>query len=442
MAVVTAIGFSACSPKESDDHSLGGQFQDGLAFTVVPAESQNTYTFTNTSPNVASTLYRIDFGDGKSEVFPVGGTIAHTYKRAGAYNVQIQAFTKAGQSVLAQSVTVDKDLADPGWAGFGYDSADNLFANCNVKSYETWKGDNDWATVAGYPIVSPTDLTPQQAYSLNLGTATPDDGGSNPWRVQFKINTDIKVSSAKSYDYSVTLKANKTIPNAAIKVGIQGDDGPAVIYQQPTRLEGGQSCTLAWTDLPGVDGDVQIVFGLGGNEDGTELDISNITLREHIDGAEAPFVYGYESNLLRDAGYEISYYYAPGWSQIADPKPEADGTAEIAYDFSAATSDQWQNQVHIKFPDVKLDASKKYNFSVVLVSDKDFFGATVKPHPDGDDGTFFSEARHELKANVSKVVRLEECAGFDGVFVLTLDFAGNPDNTKVIIQNITLEEVK
>ena len=438
--IAVMAGMTSCDPKEFDDYSLSSNLQSDLAFTVEEGEN-NTFLFTNNSPQVASTQYMIAYGDGKTAKFSAGTSVEHQYKKAGTYAAKLLAFNKAGQSEVSKSIDVLNDLPESGWIGFGYESADNLFAKCKIKGYETWKGDDGWQSIDGYPQVSPTDLAPQQSYTLNLGAKSSDDGGGNPWRVQFKINTDIAVSAAKSYDYSVTVKANKTIPSAAVKVGIQGNDDPAVLYQQPVKFEGEHTCTFAWTDQPGVDGEVQIVFGLGGNEDDTEVEISNITLREHVEGAEAPFVYGYESNLLRDAKYEISYYYAPGWNPIANPTPDADGTSQISYNFASATADQWQNQVHLKFPDVKLSASKKYNFSIVLVSDQDFFGATVKPHLDGNDGTFFSEERYELKANTPKVVRLEECDGFDGVFVLTLDFAGNPDNTNIDIQSITLQEV-
>ena len=158
----------------------------------------------------------------------------------------------------------------------------------------------------------------------------------------------------------------------------------------------------------------------------------------------APFTgYKYDSefNLWKQCTPSIaSCYYAPGWAQIADPTVDLTNEV-ITVTMPSATSDQWQAQVHIN-TGIALEAGKNYDFSCIINSTTDNGGGiTVKPHPEGDDGTFLTQDRNPVTANEDKVLCLTDVPGFDTQnLVITLDFGGCGDNTVATISNIVIKD--
>ena len=156
------------------------------------------------------------------------------------------------------------------------------------------------------------------------------------------------------------------------------------------------------------------------------------------------FNYNADSNIWKpaDAAHTYSYYYAPGWSQIADPETTQDG-AEYTLSLPSATSDQWQAQFFI-IPDtpVVLEASKNYDFSVIVNSSTDIPNMTFKLTDVGDDGNFLFTERQNIKAGEQFIFYRSDLAGIDapnGV-KMVFDFGGNPDNTTVSVARITLKD--
>lgn len=64
---------------------------------------------------------------------------------------------------------------------------------------------------------------------------------------------------------------------------------------------------------------------------------------------------------------------------------------------------------------------------------------TVKPHPAGDDNTFFTADKFPVVKGTN-VIALSDCIGFDGEIVLTFDFAGAPEGTTFTLQNAYVAE--
>ena len=83
------------------------------------------------------------------------------------------------------------------------------------------------------------------------------------------------------------------------------------------------------------------------------------------------------------------------------------------------------------FEDFNLSSGKHYDFSFVVIADHDIPGMTVKPQKLGDDETYFSADRYDVKANVPTAITLPDNAGFDGALRISLDFGGTPAGTKV-----------
>jgi len=145
-------------------------------------------------------------------------------------------------------------------------------------------------------------------------------------------------------------------------------------------------------------------------------------------------------NMWNTAEYSMFYYYAPGWSQIADPTFVANGN-DYTVTLPEATTDQWQAQVAFK-TDMKTNADTNYDFSCILNSDKDLNGATVKLVLDGDgnDGIFYFADRIDLKAGEDYIFWKSDMPGIDMDKVdIFFDFGGCQAGTIVNISNIVLK---
>ena len=145
-------------------------------------------------------------------------------------------------------------------------------------------------------------------------------------------------------------------------------------------------------------------------------------------------------NMWNKAEYTMFFWYAPGWSQIADPDFVANGN-DYTVTLPEATTDQWQAQMAFK-TDMKTNAATNYDFSCILNSDKDLNGATVKLVLDGDgnDGIFYFADRIDLKAGEDYIFWKSDMPGIDMDKVdLFFDFGGCQAGTIVNISNIVLK---
>ena len=145
-------------------------------------------------------------------------------------------------------------------------------------------------------------------------------------------------------------------------------------------------------------------------------------------------------NMWKNVDYNMFFYYAPGWNQIADPDFEANGNDYTIY-LPEATSDQWQAQCAFKTTNISTSADRNYDFSCILNSDKDLNGVTVKLVMDGDDNVFYFADRIDLKANQDYIFWKSDMPGIDMERVnLFFDFGGCPESTTVSIYNIVLKD--
>ncbi len=177
-----------------------------------------------------------------------------------------------------------------------------------------------------------------------------------------------------------------------------------------------------------------------------DLAISNNDIAWHytlnLEG-DAPFngfKYDSDFNLWKTANVTVgAFYYAPGWSQIADPEYTFEnGTYTVT--LPTATTDTWQAQMPL-LTDIAASKTTNYDFSVLLTSSVDHPGVMVKLTEDGDDGNFFFEEKVALKAFEETVFYMSDMPGIDAAKLkLVLDFGGNADNTVMTIRNIVLKD--
>lgn len=148
-----------------------------------------------------------------------------------------------------------------------------------------------------------------------------------------------------------------------------------------------------------------------------------------------------DTNLWRNASKtNYFFYYAPGWSQIADPSVDVSGN-DYVLTLPAATTDQWQAQVAFTNLGIATSSSKTYDFQVVLKSNNDLPGVTIKLTHADDDNVFYCADRHKVPANTDFLYQLADIPGQDIPDLdLFFDFGGNPENTVVDIKQIIISE--
>jgi hypothetical protein len=145
-------------------------------------------------------------------------------------------------------------------------------------------------------------------------------------------------------------------------------------------------------------------------------------------------------NMWKNVEYNMFFWYAPGWNQIADPGFEANGNDYTVF-LPEATTDQWQAQMAFKTTNISTTADKNYDFSCILNSDKDLNGVTVKLVWEGHDDVFYFADRVDLKAGQDYIFWKSDMPGIDMDHVsLFFDFGGCQAGTTVNISNIVLKD--
>ena len=203
--------------------------------------------------------------------------------------------------------------------------------------------------------------------------------------------------------------------------------------------------------MDGIDMEkISLFFDFGGNPAGTEVTIKDIVFREHVESGNAggggSDNAGIDPNSpdnmwLSMSVEEMFYYYAPGWTQIADPETTVEGNS-LTVSLPEATTDQWQAQVAFR-TNLSSQAGKKYDFYCVVESNNDLPGMTIKLTKTGDDNTFYFADKHVIPAYEEYVYQV---IGMDGIDMekisLFFDFGGNPAGTEVTIKDIYFAEHK
>ena len=157
------------------------------------------------------------------------------------------------------------------------------------------------------------------------------------------------------------------------------------------------------------------------------------------------FNYNHEANLWKpvdaEGAHSYSFFYAPGWTQIADPEVSCAG-GKYTFSLPSATSEQWQAQCFIiPTTDLPLSAATNYDFSCILNSSTDIKKVTLKLTDTTNDGNFLFTENVNLTAFEDYVFYLSDLPVIDAAAVkMVFDFGGNPDNTEVSVSNIVLKD--
>lgn len=206
-------------------------------------------------------------------------------------------------------------------------------------------------------------------------------------------------------------------------------------------IDGQYSTSFSITKYYRKAGDysVDIKFtNANGMSDGT------ITKTFHIDktimNGFSGFKYDTDFNLWKNATVSTpTFYYAPGWTQIADPAYKIEGTG-YKVTLPEATTETWQAQMMLP-TNISSEASKHYDFSTILTSTTDHPHVMVKLVDSTDDNVFFFAQTIALTANEPVCFWKSNMEGLDiANLKLVLDFGGNAANTEVTFEDIVFKD--
>lgn len=334
---------------------------------------------------------------------------------------------------------------DTSFKGFKYDSEFNMWKKAEVTLQSTWFSGPDWSGGLEPDVV--------EVSNEKIFVHTPAAMGNDQWQGQVHVGTNIEVSAAETYDFSCKVEA-PVDSKVTVKVQMDGDDGVSFAGQEQIAFEAGGSYYY-FSDLPGFDGTLKIAFDFAGYPD-TDFTITDIVFKKHSDDdgtilpnepdePEAPVTWvGVDSdqNLWHSCTWTNTFYYAPGWNQIADPTVNVDGNV-ITVDLPEATSDQWQAQVAFH-TDIATSAAKSYDFRVTFYSNTDHPGVTFKCVLSGggdNDNVFYMADRLKVEAYEDVTYKWVNLPGIDmDKMSVFFDFGGNAANTQFQIKDIIIQE--
>ena len=436
-----AFGLTSCDPVDSDDYSLGGNTipQEALSWNVSQTDEakQTTFTITNNSQLLDGVTYYVSTNGAKLTVFPVGASTDVTVKSNGTVAFALYAFSACDQKMLTWTTDVDWFTVDEDLQWLGYTEGNDLLEDW-IPANNYWFSPSDWSG----------GLNPNFDGDIHSGlTLTiPENCGSDQWQAQVHLeNNGPTLSAGKTYDFSVAIEASADMAGdgVTVKPQKQGDDNTFFSDARHPIKKGLNVISLA--NCQGFDGPFKLALDFAGAPVGAQYTIKRVFLTEHnaanATGDTWAFDFKSDNNILKEATLQPEFWFSPSnWS--GGLNPEAEGTAEL---FEVVVpegmgGDQWQGQIHLRFPDVNVASSKKWNFSVVVVADHDIPGMTVKPQQNDNDNVFFSDDRHDVAANVPSSFVYTSQNGFDSGFQLCLDVAGAAAGTKVKIMGIYLGE--
>ena len=337
------------------------------------------------------------------------------------------------------------------------------------------------------------DITPEMSFYYNPDPGWGNDqttlfaslfeGGNNDyhvtipqecfseWQAQVHFHTNLTTSAANHYDFSVVLSTDRDIDGVVVKLTNE-DDTEAIIDEHQINLKAGDDYVFWKSDIEGKDlTPVKLVFDFGHATGETHVDIKNIVLKNHADDdgtvlpdpngnggvghqAKADWDATSGANLWKaveegSAFISVTPWFADGnWTKIGDPSwNHENGVWSLTIPEGMGGS-QWQGQFPIN-TSLTASMSKKYNFYLVLESDQDLSGVTIKlTETDEADGTkhddnFFFADRHDVKADVPFVYKAEGVTlpkNDAHALSLFFDFGGSPIGANIKISKIYFEE--
>ena len=321
---------------------------------------------------------------------------------------------------------------------FDPDSDRNMWKNAVTTDHHFWFADENWGTIENATITSNGNY---HEFVLPAGI------GSQQWQGQFFFqNTGIATSAVKTYDFYCVLNSDADHAGVTVKLCAQDDDG-AIISDGRYALKAFEDYVVRVVAAPGIDCEnLKLVLDFGGGQGGSKVIVKDIILQEHIDaGGPAPFDPSSPDNLWSNAvTTDHHFWFADeNWGAIENATITSDGGT---YTFGLPVglgSQQWQGQFFFQNTGLKSEASKTYDFHLVLMAEADHAGVTVKLCAQDDDAAIITDGRYALTAYEEFSLDVYGAQGIDCENLkLVFDFGGGQGGTNVIVKDIVFRESK
>ena len=338
------------------------------------------------------------------------------------------------------------------FSGFKYDSEFNL--------WKTVDDNDDYTTHFWYAPGWSQIADPGFAKSGNEYTFTLPEATSDQWMAQCPIKpNNLHLSADKKYDFSCIISSSEDLPGVTVKLtDVNSGDNYVFVERVPVKAYEDYVFYLSDVNNLSSDADCELFFDFGGNPANTTVTVKKIVVKDHAndDGTVLPSDEPGEdpnkpegdwtgANLLANMPVEITQWYAPGWSQIADAEYTAEnGKYTITY--PEAADAQWMAQFTFNNTGIQIQPGKLYDFRCKLVSSNDHPGVTIKLTQQDNDDLYLTADRHAVKAYEETWVELIGIQLNKDEAITNLkmpfDFGGVAAGTEITISDMHLQEHK
>ena len=354
--------------------------------------------------------------------------------------------------------TSKEDDAPKAFKGYKFDSDGNMLRDA------TWEISRYYAHGDGWEGYNAEDITYTNEGNKKFVVTLPYESNQR-WQAQFQLQNlgGVSTVAGKNYDFSIKLKANQDLNSATVKLTDAADD-TNFYFDEVIPLEGDAEYLLYKSNMEGKDiAAMHLVFDFGGCQAGTVVEISDMVLKDHAydDGAGQPEEQGEEGgdkpvltpfdfndpgNMLKDAGWDLSRYYAhgDGWEgyNAEDITYTNEGNQKFVVTLPYESNQRWQAQFQLQnLTGVSTSADKTYDFSVKLKANQDLNSATVKLTDAADDTNFYFDEVIPLEGDSEYSLVMSGMPGKDiATMHLVFDFGGCAAGTEVEITDMVFKE--
>ena len=308
----------------------------------------------------------------------------------------------------------------------------NLWKSANME-VETWYSAGDWSG----------GLTPDYEITAGNGikVTIPEGVGGSEWMGQTKLKSHIASSSAKVYDFRVTLVADEdmTVTIKLTNDPEESDDIHSFFYDGQVKLTAGEPFVYSRPNIvQSASGDnVMLIFDFGRSPIGSTIEAKDIVFQEHKDG-----------NLWAGASLDVETWYSGGdWSGGITPDYEITAGNGIKVTIPEGVGgSEWMGQTKLK-SHVASSADKTYDFSVRLTASEDMtvtLKLTNDPEENDDIHSFFYDGQVKLSAGETLLYvkrGLKQAVSGDNV-MLIFDFGRSPIGSEIEASEIIFMEEK
>ncbi len=456
--ILAAAGIiAACSPEEINHPSEADIPATASAFEPVISVDQETNQVTFTLGTEAIIpVWVFQDKDGEWTEYHTGDGFKKIFASAGDYAVRFYAMNAAGTTpdYVTKTFHINNTLVN-------FDRYIRYLAGSSEK---TWRIDNSLdghqacgesvANAAGWWAAKPDEKADYGLYDNRLtftadGKYTFDPGDAGTVYVNTGVTASPYGEFRQDADYNVAVEAQTTTYSFAVDGNdllLTFPEGTLFPYIPNNEFISNVTFNVISLDANAMD----IVWYTPTGNNGGPIAWQFLLTSKAGEFVFNGFKYNAESNIWKPADEEghttVSYYYAPGWSQIADPEMTHSGS-KYTWTLPEATSERWQAQVFIvPDPAISLTSAKNYDFSCILNASA-AFTAKVKVHrfdengSDADNATTLVDAEVPLTANEDVIYYLSDIPGIDANNIrIVLDFGGNPAGTDVTVSNIVIKD--